>query len=77
MRDYPTDEAKAPMNLTTAGQVNSLISTKAMNPTLSENIDGKIQYHRDEIERLTAIKGKFPPDFLGMNLRDLREAMQF
>jgi hypothetical protein len=74
MHEYTDEQAAKPLGLMAGANA---ISTKAMNPTLAQNIDSKIQYHRDEIERLLAIKGKFPPDFLGMNLRDLREAMQF
>lgn len=49
---------------------------KGMNPTLRENIDLKIQHYKDEIVRLEAIKEKVP-NLLDVNLRDLREAMQF
>lgn len=74
MHEYGVEQASQLTGL--MSRANAL-STKAMNPTLAQNIDGKIQYHRDEIERLLKIKAAFPADFLGMNLRDLREAMQF
>lgn len=48
----------------------------ALNPTLRENIDQKVQWHKDEIERLEAIKAKLPT-LLDVNLRDLREAMNY
>jgi len=49
---------------------------KGINPTLRENIDQKIQYYKDEIVRLEAVKEKLP-QLLDINLRDLREAMQY
>jgi ferritin-like metal-binding protein YciE len=50
------------------------ISNIFVNPTLRENIEAKIQFHKDQISRLEQIKGKM--DFLlDVNLRDLREAM--
>lgn len=61
------------------GEVSALAvagSSRMINPTLRENIDTKIQHHKDEIERLEAIKAKLP-QLLDINLRDLREAMQF
>ena len=51
-------------------------ASQMMNPTLRENIDQKIQYMKDEIVRLEAIKEKLP-NLLDVNLRDLREAMNF
>lgn len=68
---YPRDECNAVSLQKSAGMIADC------NPTLAQNIDGKIQYHRDEIERLLKVKAAFPPDFLGMNLRDLQEAMRF
>ena len=47
-----------------------------INPTMRENIDSKINWHKDEIERLENIKGKLP-QLLDVNLRDLREAMNY
>ena len=47
-----------------------------INPTMRENIESKIKWHKDEIERLENIKGKLP-QLLDVNLRDLREAMNF
>lgn len=49
---------------------------KMANPTMRENIDAKIQYHMDEIERLKTVKEKVP-QLLDVNMRDLREAMSF
>ncbi len=58
------------------GMILSGGASTPMNPTLRENIDQKIQWHADEIERLKIIKEKLP-QLLDVNLRDLREAMQF
>ncbi len=69
------ENAKNAAQMLTAGQIGGPI-TRAMNPTLRENIDAKIQYHNDEIERLEQIKAKVP-QLLDVNLRDLREAMNF
>ena len=70
---YPQEE-------NVANQVSKMAGTqvgpRVMNPTLRENIDAKIQYHKDEVERLEIIKNKLP-QLLDVNLRDLREAMNF
>ena len=50
--------------------------TRAMNPTFRENIEARIQMHKDEIARLEKVKEQRPM-LLDVNLRDLREAMQF
>ena len=68
MRNYPVEAECAK----SAGA----ISTGQINPTLRENIDAKIEWHKGEIERLTAVKEKMP-FMLDVNLRDLREAMNF
>ena len=49
---------------------------KGVNPTMRENIEQKIQYHKDEIARLENIKTTLP-QLLDVNLRDLREAMNY
>ena len=50
----------------------------ALNPTLRENIETKIQIHKEEIARLEKIMAQFEgTPIIDMNLRDLREAMQF
>ena len=49
---------------------------RTVNPTLRENIDAKIVWHKEEVERLEKIKEKMP-FMLDVNLRDLREAMNF
>ena len=53
-----------------------LASAQMLNPTLRENIDARIQNYKDEIVRLEKIKEQIP-QMLDINLRDLREAMQF
>ena len=58
-----------------AGQ-NMKMQGAMVNPTLRENIDQKIQYHLEEAERLKQIKEKLP-QLLDVNLRDLREAMNY
>jgi hypothetical protein len=63
-------------NVAAASQLG-LGQARDINPTLAENIEGKINYHRQEIERLEKIKGQIDPRMLEMNLRDLREAMSF
>ena len=67
---YPMQESDAKSQGSLAGQI------QVANPTLRENIDGKIQWHKDEIERLGKIKEKME-FMLDVNLRDLREAMNF
>lgn len=57
-------------------QSSEQIGGLAINPTLRENIDRKIQYHKDEIIRLEAISVSMS-SMLDVNLRDLREAMSF
>lgn len=47
-----------------------------VNPTLRENIERKIQFHKDEILRLENVMAQVPA-LLDVNLRDLREAMNF
>ena len=54
----------------------TLPNIRAANPTLRENITQKIKWHQDEIERLKAIEVKMV-SLLDVNLRDLREAMNF
>ena len=49
---------------------------KMANQTLRENIELKIKYHEAIIERLKLIAEKMPP-LLDVNMRDLREAMNF
>ena len=58
-----------------AGQ-NMKMQGAMVNPTLRENIDQNIQYHLEEAERLKQIKEKLP-QLLDVNLRDLREAMNY
>lgn len=50
---------------------------KDVNPTLEENINNKIQYHQNEIERLEKLKKTLGETLMNVNLRDLREAMNF
>ena len=65
---YPESQAS------TAGQIS--IGGGLVNPTLRENINAKIQWHRDEIQRLEKVQVKLE-FMMDVNLRDLREAMQF
>ena len=67
---YPTAQAE------TGGSLAGAAKIRVANPTLRENIDAKIQWHKDEIERLGNIKDKMN-FMLDVNLRDLREAMNF
>ena len=53
------------------------LALRDTNPTLNENISTKIKYYQDEIARLQAIQKNIPESMLSMNLRDLREAMNF
>ena len=69
------NEAKTTMACA-AGTLGGISGPRVMNPTLRENIDAKIQGYKDEIDRLEAIKGKVP-QLLDVNIRDLREAMNF
>lgn len=62
----------APYAMEKAAAIGGLIH----NPTMGENIAQKIQYHKDEIARLEGIKEKLP-QLLDVNLRDLREAMNY
>lgn len=59
--------------------VNPLASrdSSLQNPTLKENIEAKINYHKQEIERLQKIGEQIPETMLAINLRDLREAMSY
>ena len=75
MNDYP-NVATEPSYPTAAGSMLGMQANKMMNPTMRENIEAKIQYHKDEIVRLEKIKEQMP-QLLDVNLRDLREAMQF
>jgi hypothetical protein len=47
------------------------------NPTLEENIQSKIDWHTSEIERLKNLKATLGDSLMKVNLRDLREAMNF
>lgn len=47
------------------------------NPTVAENIDRQIAFHKDEIARLEKIKTMFPEQMLAMNIRDMRNALNF
>ena len=60
----------------TESPIAGMIGKGQLNPTLRENIDQKIQYHLEEAERLKQIKEKLP-QLLDVNLRDLREAMNY
>lgn len=53
---------------------STLAGSQMVNPTLRENIEAKIQFHKDEIERLEKVRTKME-FMLDVNLRDLREAM--
>lgn len=55
---------------------NSIRGSGVVNPTLRENIDNRIQHFKDEIVRLEKVKEQMP-QMLDINLRDLREAMNF
>lgn len=70
MNDYPVEKEYA------ANTLGGFNVPKAANPTMRENIEAKIQYHKDEIVRLENIKEKLP-QLLDVNLRDLREAMNY
>lgn len=72
MNDYPN----VPVGKYAGDKLATIGGSQMMNPTLRENIDQKIQYMKDEIVRLEAIKEKLP-NLLDVNLRDLREAMNF
>jgi hypothetical protein len=69
---YPEQGAKTAM-ATLGGEAGMI---RVSNPTLRENIDNKIKWHKEEVERLEKIKDKMP-FMLDVNLRDLREAMNF
>ena len=60
-----------------ASQAGSQMTINVTNPTLRENIEGKIKYYKDEIIRLEKIKEKIPENMMDINLRDLREAMNY
>ena len=60
-----------------ANQAGTQITINVTNPTLRENIEGKIKYYKDEIIRLEKIKEKIPENMMDINLRDLREAMNY
>lgn len=68
MNDYSVSESLAKQAIVSGSRM--------VNPTLRENIEQKLQYHRDEIARLEELKEKVP-QLLDINLRDLREAMSF
>ena len=72
MNDYPNVPSVAGMNSVGLQGMNA----KMQNPTLRENIDARVQHYKDEIVRLEKIKEQMP-QLLDVNLRDLREAMQF
>lgn len=46
------------------------------NPTVEENINQKIAYHQEQIDRLTRSKEELKP-LLGMRIRDIRSAMEY
>ncbi len=69
------NESKYPAECAAQG-IGTLAGGRAMNPTFRENIDMQIQHHKDEIIRLERIKEQMP-QLLDVNLRDLRQAMQF
>ncbi len=48
-----------------------------VNPTLEENINNKIEWHTKEIERLNNLKKTLGETLMNVNLRDLREAMNY
>lgn len=48
-----------------------------VNPTLEENINNKIEWHTKEIERLNNLKKTLGDTLMNVNLRDLREAMNY
>lgn len=48
-----------------------------VNPTLEENINNKIDWHTKEIERLNNLKITLGDTLMNVNLRDLREAMNY
>ena len=58
-------------------QNGAQMTINVTNPTLRENIEGKIKYYKDEIIRLEKIKEKIPENMMDINLRDLREAMNY
>ena len=70
MNDYPVEAQ------TVGSALGGFNVPKGANPTMRENIEAKIQYHKDEIVRLENIKEKLP-QLLDVNLRDLREAMNY
>lgn len=66
-------EFSAKQNYATGG----LMAEKIHNPTLEENIQAKIDWHESEIERLQKLKTTLSDSLMKVNLRDLREAMNF
>jgi hypothetical protein len=68
------DETNKAYPIEALGQ--GVVGMRDSNPTLRENIARKIQYHKDEVVRLESIAGKMTV-MLDVNLRDLREAMNF
>ena len=70
MPNYPVYEHEMANKVAAAGMLSG--GGQMVNPTMRENIDQKIQWHKDEIGRLEAVKEKLP-QLLDVNLRDLRE----
>lgn len=52
-------------------------AVRDVNPTLEENINNKIEWHTKEIERLNNLKKTLGETLMNVNLRDLREAMNY
>ena len=65
-----------PSNVLAKSAAQGLAGAQMMNPTLREDIDARIEHYKEEIVRLEKIKEQMP-QILDINLRDLREAMQF
>ena len=53
-----------------------LVSRLDENPTVEENIDRKIRFLQDEIDRLQKSKADLAP-LLKMRIRDIRQAMDY
>lgn len=57
--------------------LSPLNADRIHNPTLEENIQAKIDWHLTEVDRLQKLKETLGDSLMKVNLRDLREAMNF
>jgi hypothetical protein len=64
-------------NMAMVGQGSIAGGMRDVNPTLEENINNKIDWHTKEIDRLNTLKKTLGDTLMNVNLRDLREAMNY